>query len=156
MSQASFPLTPLTNNSGSEVITQRLYTTPQVARLTGLTRRQVFYWTQIQLITATFHDSSADVGKPSSFYTAAEVIKALIAADLRHSGFSLRQVQQVISNLQEHGIDLSDAKSYLLTDGYTVYYAFSDLEVVDILKHHRQMLLLVPIHEQIAKLVKVA
>jgi hypothetical protein len=41
---------------------------------------------------------------------------------------------------------------YLLTDGYSVYYANSNNEVTDILKHHRQMLLLVPLREQVEKL----
>ena len=59
-------------------------------------------------------------------------------------------------NLKEHGIQLQDSEFYLLTDGYSVYYADNDQEIVDILKHRRQRLLLVPIHEQIAKLKEVA
>jgi hypothetical protein len=43
-----------------------------------------------------------------------------------------------------------------LTDGYSVYYAFSHDEVVDVLKNHRQLLLLVPVHEHVDRLRKVA
>ena len=98
----------------------------------------------------------ARAGSPASFYSAEEVVKAMIICDLKRAGFSLRQVQQVTRNLQEHGIRLDTAENYLLTDGYSVYYADSDNEAVDILKHHRQMLLLVPVHEQVEKLKRVA
>lgn len=47
---------------------------------------------------------------------------------------------------------MQESELYLLTDGYSVYYAVSDDQVVDVLKHRRQMLLLIPVHEQVAKL----
>jgi len=51
---------------------------------------------------------------------------------------------------------LDNSSGYLLTDGYSVYYAEDNNAVVDILKHHRQMLLLVPIQEQVAKIQEAA
>ncbi len=135
---------------------KRLYTAPELMRLTGMTRKQVTYWAQIGLITPTLRDPNADNGRPALFYSSTEVVKALIVCELRRSGFSPRQVQQVAHNLQERGIELSESKAYLLTDGYSVYYAYNDGEVVDVLKNHHQMLLLIPIHEQIAKLQEVA
>ena len=76
----------------------------------------------------------------------------MVIADLKRRGFSLRQIQQVARNLEEHGISLEKSENYLLTDGYSVYYASNNNEVTDILKHHRQMLLLVPMHEQVQRL----
>ncbi len=67
-----------------------------------------------------------------------------------------RQVQQVTRNLEQQGMRLDESQAYLLTDGYSIYYASNDNEVVDLLKHHRQMLLLVPLQEQIEKLKKAA
>src|SRR2546421_6489891 len=139
-----------------ERLTKHLYTAPELMRLTGMTRKEVSYWAQIGLITPTFRNSNASKGKPALFYSGIEVVKALIVCELRKSGFSPRQVQQVARNLQERGIQLYESEAYLLTDGYSVYYAFSDGEVVDVLKHQHQMLLLIPIHEQVAKLQEVA
>jgi DNA-binding transcriptional MerR regulator len=142
--------------SEQEILSKRLYTAPELMRITGMTRKQVTYWAKIGLVKPALRDSNADHGQPALFYSGAEVIKALIVCELRRSGFPPRQVQQVARNLQEQGIQLFESEAYLLTDGHTVYYAFSDGEVVDVLKHHHQMLLLVPIHEQVAKLQEAA
>ncbi len=155
--QATVSPTAISSSGPSkEGITQRFYTVPELMRITGMTRKQVTYWAQIGLVVPTFRDPQAATGCPASFYVGTEVIKALIVCELRRAGFSPRQVQQVAQNLQERGIQLYNAETYLLTDGYSVYYAGSDNEVVDILKHHRQLLLLVPIHEHVAKLREAA
>ncbi len=79
---------------------KRLYTAPELMRLTGMTRKQVTYWAKIGLIKPTLRDPNADNGQPALFYSSTEVIKALIVCELRRSGFSPRQVQQVARNLQ--------------------------------------------------------
>src|SRR6266700_4966569 len=83
---------------------KRLYTAPELMRLTGMTRKQVTYWARIGLITPILRTSNTDNGRPSLYYSGMEVVKALIVCELRRSGFSPRQVQQVARNLQEHGI----------------------------------------------------
>lgn len=135
---------------------ENLYTAPELMRLTGMTRKQVTYWARIGLLKPKLRDSKARPGQPSLFYSTVEIIKALIVCDLRRAGFTPRQVQQVARNLENQGIRLDESQAYLLTDGYSVYYASSDNEVVDLLKHHRQMLLLVPLREQLEKLKKAA
>ena len=135
---------------------KRLYTAPELMRLTGMTRKQITYWARIGLLQPKLRDPKALPGQPGLFYSAAETIKALIICDLRRAGFTPRQVQQVARNLEKQGIGLDESQAYLLTDGYSVYYASSDNEVIDLLKHHRQLLLLVPLREQIEKLEKAA
>jgi hypothetical protein len=117
-----------------------------------LSRKQVEYWAAIGLLIPTLRDTSAVGSQPASFYSMEAVVKALIMCDLRSRGFTPRQVQQVAGNLEAQGVRLDDPDMYLLTDGYSVYYANSNNEVTDILKHHRQMLLLVPLREQVEKL----
>lgn len=133
-----------------------LYTAPDLMRLTGMTRKQVTYWARIGLLKPKLRNPKAVPGQPGLFYSAVEVIKALIVCDLRRAGFTPRQVQQVARNLERQGMRLDESEAYLLTDGYSIYYASSDNEVVDLLKHHRQMLLLVPLREQLDKLKKAA
>jgi len=129
-----------------------LYTVPEVMKITGLSRKQVEYWAAIDLLRPTLRDSSATGSQPASFYSAEAVVKALVMCDLRSRGFTPRQVKQVADNLEAQGLRLDGPNMYLLTDGYSVYYANSNNEVTDILKHHRQMLLLVPLREQVEKL----
>ena len=135
---------------------EHLYTAPELMRLTGMTRKQVTYLARIGLLKPKLRNPKALPGQPGLFYSAVEIIKALIVCDLRRAGFTPRQVQQVAQNLEKQGMRLDESKAYLLTDGYSVYYASSDNEVIDLLKHHRQMLLLVPLREQLEKLKKAA
>lgn len=137
-------------------VKKRLYTAPELMRLTGMTRKQITYWAQIGLLQPKLRNPKASPGQPGLFYSAVEIIKALIICYLRRSGFTPRQVQQVAQNLEQQGIRLDESEAYILTDGYSVYYASSNNEVIDLLKHHHQMLLLVPLREQIEKLKKAA
>ena len=137
-------------------LTENLYTAPELMRLTGMTRKQVTYWARIGLLQPKLRNPKASPGQPGLFYSTVEILKALIICDLRRAGFTPRQVQQVARNLEQQGIRLDESQAYLLTDGYSVYYASNDNEVIDLLKHQRQMLLLVPLQEQIEKLKKAA
>lgn len=156
MLEGSKRLKPLGNGKSQNHLEKRLYTVPDLLRLTGITRKQVGYWAQIKLLNPVMRELNVRKGSPTSFYSAKEVVKALIICDLRRAGFSLRQIQQVVRNLEEHGLRLDQSKNYLVTDGYSVYYATSETEAFDILRHHRQMLLLVPVHEQVERLRKAA
>lgn len=131
---------------------KRHYTIPELVKFSGISRKQVEYWAKINLLTPAMREVNAMIGRAGSYYSAEEVVKAMIIADLKRAGFSLRQIQQVARNLQEHGIKLNQSENYLLTDGYSVYYASNNSEVIDIFRHHRQMLLLVPVHEQVKRL----
>jgi DNA-binding transcriptional MerR regulator len=140
----------------SSRLSDRLYTVSGLMRIAGLTRKKVVYWERIGLVKPALRDASAARGKPSVFYSASQVLKVLVICELLGHGLSLQQVQQLACNLREFDVDLYASETYLLTDGYSIYYAFSDNQVVDVLRHHRQMLLLVPLHEQVAKLWEVA
>ncbi len=131
------------------------YTIPQLTKLTGLSRRQIDYWTSMNLITPSLRDPAIRGGKPASFYSTLEALKILIFSDVKKRGFSLLQIRQLQRNFASNNVRLDEAGTYLLTDGVTIFYANDDNEVVDILKSNRQMLL-VPIQEQIERLKEVA
>src|SRR5437016_2050434 len=112
--------TPVAGASAlSERLAARLYTVPELMRLTGMTRKQVSYWAHIGLIVPILRNPNASTGQPASFYAAKDVVKALIVCDLRRRGFTPRQMQLVARNLLEHDIELYESEAYLLTDGYS-------------------------------------
>jgi len=139
-----------------EGIGRRLYTVSELTRLSGMTRKQAVYWSHISLLTPALQVPEARGKNPAYFYSSEEALRALIFCELKRCGFSLQQIKQVARNLHRDRLQLERAGTYLLTDGYSVYYADSDHEVVDILRHHRQLLLLVPIQEQVRKLGEAA
>jgi len=117
--------------------------------------KQVSHWEKIGLLLPTWRTSDTRGGRPALFYSAKAVIKALIICEMKRRGFKPMEVLEASRNLEHQGIRLDDAARYLLTDGYSVYYAESATRVVDILKHNNQMLL-IPIHEHVRRLRKVA
>jgi DNA-binding transcriptional MerR regulator len=135
---------------------KRFFTMPELLKITGLTRKQLTYWSKTKLLSATFRQTPPRAGLPTSFYSFEEVVKALVISYLKRKKFPLQQIRRVIRNLESQGVRLDASRSFLLTDGYSVYYAYAETEVVDILKHHGQMLLLVPLHEQVERLKEVA
>jgi len=137
-------------------LSERQYTISKLMRLTGLTCKKVAYWERIGLVTPMLRDAQAKRGKPRIFYSTSQVLKTLVICELLRLGLSLQQIQQLTHNLREFDVELYEPEAYLLTDGYSIYYAFNDGQVVDVHKNHRQMLLLVPLHEQVAKLQEVA
>ena len=130
---------------------RRLYTIPELIEITGMTRRQAVYWEQIGLLVPKARNPNAAGRQPSAFYYAREVVKALIICDLLKRGISLQQVQHLAHYLERRGVRLDESEGYLVTDGHTVLFAKSNAEVIDILKHQGQMILVV-IHEQVEKL----
>ena len=147
-------LTVLKSNLSSHK-EKRHYTIPELAKLTGLTRRQLDYWASLKLITPSLRNEGLRGGKPASFYSTSEALKILIFSDVKQRGFSLLQIRQLQRNFESNEVRLDEAGTYLLTDGVTILYAKSDNEVIDILKSNRQMLL-VPNQEQIERLRRVA
>jgi DNA-binding transcriptional MerR regulator len=130
---------------------RRLYTASELMHFARVSRSQASYWEKAGLVVP-LRRTEAPTGKPARFYSATDLLKAAIISDLKQRGLSLGQVQTVVRNLEEHGLRLEDVEPYLLTDGYSVYYARTDHDAIDILRHHRQMLLLVPMKDHAASL----
>ena len=135
---------------------KRLYTVSELTRLSGVTRKQATYWAQTDLLRPTLHSTEARGKNPAYFYSTEDALRALLFCELKRRGFSPSQIKQVSRNLKKDGVRLERTGVYLLTDGYSIYYAANDHEAVDILRHHRQMLLLVPIQEHVKKLREAA
>lgn len=126
------------------------YTVPQLMSITGMTPRQVRHWSKIRLVVPCFRDTKARGRQPVSRYSAKDVVRALIIREMTKRGFSLTQVRTVEMYLEQKGVRLNESAKYLITDGTTAYYAKDAKQVIDILKHQNQMLL-IPVWEHMTE-----
>lgn len=132
--------------SQSADLKKRIYTVPELMKITGISLQKVRHWNKAGLLVPSFTASDAQGSQPKSYYSTQAVIKALMILEMWHRGLSLLQIQTVEDNLGGEGLRLDESVKYLLTNGDTACYASSPSEVVDILKHNKQMWL-IPIYE---------
>jgi DNA-binding transcriptional MerR regulator len=134
------------------ILPARTYSVAELMQITGMTRQQVSYWAKLEIVVPSISQHSQSMGSGfKSLYAVTDVIEGLIVSELRRSGFSLQAIRKVVERLKSEGIELYESAPFLLTDGRSVYYAYSDQEVVDLLRAHRQQLLLLSIEEQLEK-----
>jgi hypothetical protein len=132
--------------------TKAHYSVEEVMAVTELSRERVSYLWKAGLIASPLRTYSASRKElPLLSIPVHDVLKALIITDIRNAKFSLQKVRKVAKHLEELGMHL-DPSAYLLTDGKSIKVATTNDEVVDVLKHHRQMFLLVSLETQIEKL----
>jgi DNA-binding transcriptional MerR regulator len=125
---------------------KRIYTIPELMRITGISLQKVRHWNKENLLVPSWTASDAQGSQPKSYYSTQDVIKALMILEMWDRGLSLIQVKMVEENLGGQGLRLDESVKYLLTNGETACYASSPSEAVDILKDNKQMWL-IPIYE---------
>jgi DNA-binding transcriptional MerR regulator len=125
----------------------RSFSTAEVARLTGLTARQLDHWDRQGFVRPSVEKAS---GYGSSRrYSFADVVRLRVAARLRASGVGLARIRrcaQALARLDPEA-DLGGAR--LMVVGSTVLWARSDREVVDLLKDG-QLVLVCSLGEAVA------
>ncbi|MCA1578346.1 MAG: hypothetical protein LC794_13395 [Acidobacteria bacterium] len=126
-------------------------TLEELSRLTGFTRSQLNQYHESQLIPQLKEYSENRKQRPQIFYSPESVFKALIICEMRQAKFKNSQIATAIKNLEEMGFRFGP-NNHLLTDGFNIHVATSEQRVVDIMRHNRQMLLLVSVEDQIDKL----
>src|SRR5437868_14493134 len=106
----------------------RTYSSREVASLTGLTARKLQLWDASGLMAATSPTHKTDAGGYTERrYTPIELFELLVLADLRHRGFSVHQLYQLLKILRDQfGQRLYDATGggesvQLFIDGREVY-----------------------------------
>ncbi len=128
---------------------KRTYSSREVARLTGLSARQLQIWDASGLLSPAIpsHKTAAG-GYTARRYTPIELFELLALADLRGRGFTIPQLHTLIDALHRHfGVRLFEAtgggqRVQLLTDG-EVLYARTDDGLYNILESPTQPLLVV-------------
>ncbi len=134
----------------AEPVPQQSYTSTDVARISGVSLRQLQWWDERNVVSPR-QDGHRRV------YQQAEVVEVSVIAALRRKGFSLQKIRRVLRYLQkEMGKRLADAVAseaeiHLLTDGKNIYLEESPERVVDLLKNAKQPMFLVCVTDQLRK-----
>jgi hypothetical protein len=90
---------------------KKLYSSREVAAMTGLTARQLQWWdTRRLFIPAVASRRTEAGGFTERRYTPIDVLELQVLADLRHRGFSVPQIRRLLSSLRDvFGIRLYEA-----------------------------------------------
>lgn len=130
---------------------QRTYTSTDVARIAGVSLRQLQWWDERKVVSPR-HEGHKRIYLPE------EVIEITVIAELRRKGFSLQKIRRVLRFLQrEMGRRLAEVLStesnlHLLTDGKSIYLEDQQDRIIDLLKNARQPMFLVSVSDQVKRL----
>jgi DNA-binding transcriptional MerR regulator len=127
-----------------------MYSSREVAALTGLTARQLQRWDADGLLPPAIrpHRTAAG-GYTERRYTPIDLFELLVLADLRRRGFSVHQLHATLRILKEQfGVRLFEATGggggvQLLTDGQDIYARMGNGQFFNLLKAPTEPLLVV-------------
>ena len=129
---------------------KRMYSSREVAAMTGLTARQLQLWDAGGLLSPAIapHRTVAG-GYTERRYTPIDLFELLVLADLRRRGFNVQQLHGILRALNDHfGARLFEATGgggsvRLLTDGREIYARTASGEFFNLLKAPDQALLVI-------------
>ena len=80
---------------------KKLYSSREVAQLTGLTARQLQWWAQKNLFLPTVASHKTDAGGfTERRYTPIELLELMVLADLRRKGFTVARIRKLLQVLK--------------------------------------------------------
>lgn len=80
---------------------KKLYSSREVAQLTGLTARQLQWWEQRELFVATVPSHKTEAGGfTERRYTPIELLELMVLADLRRRGFTVQKIRKLLQVLK--------------------------------------------------------
>ena len=112
------------------------FSTAQVARLSGLTPRQIDHWDRQGFLKPSLR--RANGYGSARRYSFTDVVRLRVAARLRAAGVGLSRIRRCAEALEKIGGEAGDlAGVRLLVAGSRVLWARSDEEVVELLERAR-------------------
>ncbi len=127
---------------------KKTYSSREVAALTGLSARQLQVWDAGGLISSAIPSHRTEAGGYTERrYTPIDLFELLVLADLRHRGFSVQQLHQLLRILRERfNQRLFDATGgggsvQLLTDGQEIYARTTSGQFFNLLRMPSQPLM---------------
>jgi DNA-binding transcriptional MerR regulator len=129
---------------------KKTYSSREVARLTGLTARQLQIWDAGGLLSPAIPSHrTASGGYTERRYTPIELFELIVLADLRRRGFTVHQLHLLLEALKSHfSTRLFEATGggrslQLLTDGRDIYARTARGDIYNLLAAPDQPLLVV-------------
>lgn len=106
------------------------YRGPAVCKVTGVTYRQLDYWTTTGLVSPSVR--SAEGSGSQRLYSFEDVLQLKVIKQLLNTGVSLQRIRQAIEFVRERGLSMKHLT--LLSDGTSVYAVDDQREIVDLIQ----------------------
>ena len=107
------------------------YRAPVVAKIVGITYRQLDYWARTGLVEPSLRTASGSGSQ--RLYNFRDIVTLKIVKRLLETGVTLQQIRTALDHLRSTGVtDLS--KITLMSDGASVYECTSEQEVIDLVR----------------------
>jgi DNA-binding transcriptional MerR regulator len=126
------------------------YTSGEVARIAGVSLRQLQWWDERNVVSPRQEGHRR-------VYAQLEVVEVSVIAELRRKGFSLQKIRRVLRFMQrEMGKRLGealaeDSEVHLITDGKNIYLEDEPGRIIDVLKNAKQPMFLVCVTDQLRR-----
>ncbi len=128
---------------------KKLYSSREVAQLTGLTARQLQWWAQKKFFPATVASHKTEAGGfTERRYSPIELLELMVLADLRRKGFTVSRIRKLLHVLKTRfKTRLYDAiegggSMTLFIDGENIYARTATGELFNLLDDAAQPLLM--------------
>lgn len=129
---------------------KKLYSSREVAHLTGLSARQLQWWAQRKLFVPSVASHKTDAGGfTERRYTPIELLELMVLADLRRRGFSVGRIRRLLDVLKTRfktrlydAIEGGGAVT-LFIDGDNIYARNDKGDLFNVLDNPSQPLLMV-------------
>ena len=104
---------------------------PEAVRITGVSYRQLDYWTRTDLVTPSINDAHGS--GTQRLYSFQDLATLRVIKRLLDTGLSLQRIRKAVAHLRQmderpHGVTL-------MSDGTGIYEAHSPEAIVDLLKN---------------------
>lgn len=129
---------------------KKLYSSREVAQLTGLTARQLQWWAARKLFPPAVPSHKTDAGGYTERrYTPVELLELMVLADLRRRGFTVASIRRLLNVLKTRfKTRLYDSIEgggpvTLFIDGFNIYARTEAGELFNLLENPSQPLLMI-------------
>ena len=112
------------------MVEEQGFRAPEVAKLVGISYRQLDYWARTELVTPSVQDAGGSGTQREYSFQDIVLLKAI--KNLLDTGVNLQRIRKAIDFLRTH-LKGAPSQLTLLSDGNKVFAAESPDEVIDLL-----------------------